>query len=76
MEKLGAELFRTDCLICHRKGQIANPLELLKKVSEGELKASIGEGVPGTIMPGFSLKVGGPLTDSQLRSLIKYIKEI
>jgi mono/diheme cytochrome c family protein len=72
--QLGATLFRTDCLICHRRGKIAKPLVLLRKLPEKKLKNALEKGIPDTVMPGFSWRKGGPLTDTQIRSLIQYIK--
>ncbi len=71
----GAALFRADCMMCHRRGYVGKDILELKKLSIKQLKTAIDEGVEGTVMPGFSSRVGGPLTESQIRSLIRYIKE-
>lgn len=70
----GAALFRADCMMCHRRGRVGKDLLELKKLSFEQLRRSIDEGVQGTVMPGFSARLGGPLTESQIRSLIRYIK--
>ncbi len=72
--RTGAALFRADCMMCHRRGRVGNDLLQLKKLSFEELTRSIEEGVKGTIMPGFASRVGGPLTEAQIRSLVRYIK--
>jgi len=72
--RLGADLFRADCIMCHMRGKSASSLALLRKLPEKRLQAVIEKGVPETVMPGFSWKAGGPLTDSQVRSLVTYIK--
>jgi len=73
--RTGAALFRADCMMCHRRGYVGKDILELKKLSKQQLKSAIEEGVKGTVMPGFSSRVGGPLTESQIRSLIRYIKE-
>lgn len=70
----GAKLFRADCLMCHRRGKAAPSLSRLRKIREDKLKTSIEFGKRGSLMPGFSSSVGGPLTDTEIRSLIRYIK--
>ncbi len=72
--QLGANLFRADCIMCHMRGKSAPSLALLRKLPERRLLAAIEKGVPDTMMPGFSWKAGGPLTESQIRSLVTYIK--
>lgn len=72
--KLGGELFRADCLVCHKMGGSAKPLSLLRKLPKGRLRKAIERGVPETVMPGFSWRFGGPLTVTQIRSLDKYVK--
>ncbi len=73
--RTGAALFRADCMMCHRRGRIGKDILQLKKLSFEELRRSIEEGIAGTIMPAFSARLGGPLTQAQIRSLIRYIKE-
>ncbi len=72
--KFGAALFRADCIMCHMRGKSASSLASLRKLPEKRIVAALEKGIPGTKMPGFSWKSGGPLTESQLRSLVKYIK--
>lgn len=67
-----AELYSTNCVACHGDGKIPSasismynalylsvvPREVIRKVT--------AEGVPGTMMPGYSAAVGGLLTDEQI----------
>ncbi len=73
-DQMGAALFRADCIMCHMRGKSAPSISSLKKLSRERLKEAIEEGVPDSMMPGFSWRVGGPLTEAQIRSLLKYIK--
>ncbi|HEC97572.1 MAG TPA: hypothetical protein ENI58_05355 [Nitrospirae bacterium] len=72
--QLGANLFRPDCIMCHMRGMSASSIALLRKLPDRRVLAAIEKGIPDTMMPGFSWKVGGPLTESQIRSLVTYIK--
>jgi len=72
--KTGAALFNADCLICHRRGRVGSPYSHLKTLSEDDLRSTISSGMEGTLMPGFSFKEGGPLTDEEINSLVRYIK--
>ncbi len=74
MGKRGGPLFWADCLPCHQRGKTGPPVETMKKRPEEELYKAIQMGVPGTMMPGFSLYAGGPLTDADIKSLVEYIK--
>lgn len=73
--RLGADLFRADCLMCHRVGMIGPSITALRKIPDDRLKKGIENGVADSMMPGFSFKVGGPLTNAQIRSLVDYIKK-
>jgi len=72
--KTGAELFNAVCLICHRNGKRRSDFSKFKNMEESELRSMIFSGVPKTKMPGFSWKESGFLTDSEIDSIIKYIK--
>jgi cytochrome c oxidase cbb3-type subunit 3/ubiquinol-cytochrome c reductase cytochrome c subunit len=43
-------------------------------VDDATLRGIIANGLPGSMMPPFSRKQGGPLTDSQIDSLVKGIR--
>ncbi len=72
--RTGAALFNADCLICHRTGKAGQPVSELRRMSDEVLQAGIISGKPGTMMPGFSWKEGGPLNSEEINSLIRYIK--
>lgn len=72
--KRGGPLFWADCLMCHQRGKSGPPVETMKKRPEEEIFKAIQMGIPGTMMPGFSLYAGGPLTDAEIKSLVEYIK--
>ncbi len=70
------ELYDTNCRACHSNGEtlgasvsMHNPLYLAVIPKEAMRKA-IEDGVRGTAMPGYSAKVGGMLTDEQIKVLV------
>jgi cytochrome c oxidase cbb3-type subunit 3 len=70
-----ADLYDTNCLACHGSDKILgpsismhNPI-YLSVVPKEAIRKVIAEGVPGTMMPGFSAAVGGMLTDEQINIL-------
>lgn len=71
--KSGWDLFRADCFMCHNAGKNTS-LSTMSKKPRAELLKSIREGVDNTLMPGFDLKNGGPLSDTEIKSLIDLIK--
>ena len=73
-EKKGFDLFRADCFMCHNAGRSASITEMSRR-TEKELLKAIREGVEKTMMPGWALNRGGPLSDSEIDSLIKTIKK-
>ncbi|RMG73795.1 MAG: DUF1573 domain-containing protein [Nitrospirae bacterium] len=74
MGRTGAALYRADCMMCHRRGRLGKDITELKKLTFEQLRDAIENGIEGSVMPGFSSRVGGPLTQAQIRSLIRYIK--
>lgn len=72
--KTGAALFNADCLICHRTGKPGKPFSDLKGMTQDDIRSATMSGIPGTIMPGFSWKEGGPLTSDDIDSIVRYIK--
>ena len=73
--KMGAVLYRADCLICHRRGRRAGSISDMRKLSRDNLGKIITYGIKDTMMPGFGSIAGGPLTEQQINSLIRYIKK-
>jgi mono/diheme cytochrome c family protein len=67
------QLYRQNCAGCHgsegKSGaaiSLANPV-YLQIAGVANIERVTGEGVAGTMMPGFSKKAGGMLTDQQVR---------
>ena len=73
----GQDLFAADCGICHEsshRDSAVPDLHALKQPTNLEYwKAMISFGKPHTMMPGFSLAQGGPLSDEQITSLAAYL---
>lgn len=72
--KTGFELFRADCFMCHNAGSSSQNITQMSRKPEDYLRRIIGEGVANSTMPGFSLKNGGPLTDAEIESLVRSIR--
>jgi cytochrome c oxidase cbb3-type subunit III len=71
-----ADLYATNCLACHGNDKtigasisMNNPV-YLSVVPKDAMRKVIAEGVPGTMMPGYSNAVGGMLTDEQINILV------
>ena len=71
--KSGWDLFKADCFMCHNAGKNTS-LSTMSKKPRVELLKSISEGVDNTLMPGFDLRNGGPLNDTEIKSLLDLIK--
>lgn len=73
----GQDLYAADCGICHESSHRASAvpdLHALKHPTNLDYwKAMITFGKPHTMMPGFALAQGGPLTDEQITSLATYL---
>src|SRR5574340_1700548 len=72
--KRGWELFKADCFMCHNAGKSVSLTGMSKK-PVGYLLRVIGEGIENTVMPGWSIKKGGPLDDAEIKSLLDLIKK-
>jgi hypothetical protein len=68
-KKEGQVLYNSVCFLCHKGG-----LGQEAAISVG-LSNVIAKGMPGTSMPGFSKKAGGPLNMEQVDSLADYVRE-
>jgi cytochrome c oxidase cbb3-type subunit 3 len=73
------ELFMESCQGCHGDGKtiggaitLNNPT-YLAVLPEATLRQVIVQGIPGTMMPPFSISNGGMLTDEQINILVKGI---
>ena len=71
-----ADLYSTNCLACHGSEKIIGPSismhnpVYLSLVPKDAMRKVIAEGVPGTMMPGYSNTVGGMLTEEQIDILV------
>lgn len=75
--KLGGELYTAACGICHEAEHRASSVPDLK-VAKQERTADywrnwISGGKQGTMMPAFSVGLGGILTDEQIGSLVEHL---
>lgn len=75
--KTGRELFSATCGICHEaehRATMVPDLKALKKPTNRDYWLQwIAHGKPGTLMPAFWDKAGGPLTDVQVHSLADFL---
>jgi mono/diheme cytochrome c family protein len=74
----GARLYAENCAVCHGpEGQGRVGATLAKDWPsirpDLQIEATIERGVPGSVMPAWSLENGGPLTDQQIDALVQYI---
>jgi len=74
---LGQDLYAADCGICHEsshRDSAVPDLHALKQPTNLDYwKTMISFGKPHTMMPGFALAQGGPLSDEQITSLAAYL---
>ena len=75
--KFGEPLFHTACGICHEATHRATMVPDLKALKT-EIDADywrnwVTHGKPGSLMPGFAAKEGGPLNDRQIDSMLEYL---
>ncbi len=74
---VGEELYVADCGICHEsphRDSVVPDLHALKHETDLDYwKAIITLGKPHTMMPGFALAQGGPLSEAQIASLATYL---
>lgn len=75
--KLGKELFAVACGICHEaehRASMVPDLKALKKLTTHNYWLQwIAHGKPDTLMPAFSNKEGGPLTEGQIEALVQFL---
>jgi mono/diheme cytochrome c family protein len=74
----GAELYATNCAVCHGahgEGRIGATLnKVFATIAPDEfLSTTIAQGVKGTFMPTWGQQYGGPLTDADIADLVAYI---
>ena len=73
-------LYGENCAGCHGKNgdngsatNLANPL-YQALIDDASLRDVIANGEKGTLMPGFSVKSGGSLTDAQIDAIVRGIR--
>lgn len=78
---LGRELFAQHCIACHGldgTGTGVAPTlhtrEFLGSATDQQIAWLITGGVPGSLMIGYGLDHGGPLTDQQVQQLLTYLR--
>ena len=79
--KEGKELYDAVCSMCHdmaagSKKVVGHSRENMALMPEADLKKMIFKGIPGTSMPGFGSRAGGPLSKKQIKSLLNYLESI
>lgn len=77
--KTGENLYVTACGICHESDHRATmvpDLKALKKPANHDYWDNwVRHGKPGTLMPAFSKREGGPLEEAQIDSLVTYLTQ-
>ncbi|MAD24514.1 MAG: hypothetical protein CMO44_10130 [Verrucomicrobiales bacterium] len=78
--KRGRQLYATACGICHDATNRASFVTELRSISKGKTQSYweqwVKDSKPGSLMPAFAKKHGGPLDDSQIRSLVAYLTRV
>ena len=74
----GAQLFAENCAVCHGPNGEGRVGATLNKDwpairPEATVKTIIEDGVEGSVMPAWAQRNGGPLSDTQIESLLVYI---
>jgi mono/diheme cytochrome c family protein len=75
--RFGDDLFAAACAVCHdskHRASMVPDLAIAKEKRDAAWWTHwIEEGRDGTLMPGFAQKNGGPLSSSQIESLVEYL---
>jgi len=76
----GQNLYAADCGICHEsshRDSAVPDLHALKQPTDFDFwKSTITYGKPHTMMPGFAMAQGGPLSEAQITSLATYLDHV
>ena len=78
--KQGADLYAAICEMCHGpegegdRGPSLRSPDYLESHTDQELETGIAYGTANPRMPGFAEMMGGPLSQSQIRSLVQLIR--
>lgn len=78
----GAQLYADQCASCHgdegqgmaNVGPALNSRNFLKLYDDKAIRAAIGDGRPGALMPAYAQEKGGPLRDNQIEDLVAFIR--
>jgi len=77
--KLGKPLYDAACGICHNAQHRASMVPDLTRLQHGTNAAYwkhwTANGKPGSLMPAFAEKHGGPLSDQQIASVVDYLTQ-
>lgn len=75
--KMGAELYKAACGICHEaehRAAMVPDLHALNHDTNADFwKTWAAQGKSGTLMPAFAVSEGGPLSELQITSLVQYL---
>jgi cytochrome c553 len=75
--KTGESLFHAVCGICHegksRASMVPDLATLKAPIDDDYWENWVAHGKAGSLMPGFAASEGGPLSDGQIASLVKYL---
>jgi cytochrome c553 len=79
--KMGQDLYLASCAMCHenhKRGghRIAAAADEMSVLDERSLRSGIADGREGTSMPAYHKSKGGPLSDKEIKSLVRYIKSV
>lgn len=77
----GAQLFASDCAVCHGDRAQGRIGATLQKDWPGInvdalLNETISNGVQGSVMPAWSAAKGGPLTDADINDIVAFIRSL
>ena len=79
VNKTGEQLYVAACGICHdsahRAAMVPDLKNLRHPTNEEHWRKWTRSGRPGSMMPGFAKNEGGPLTDEQIESLVKFLTD-
>jgi len=77
--KTGEQLYVAACGICHdsvhRAAMVPDLKNLRHPTNEEHWRKWTRSGRPGSMMPAFAKNEGGPLTDEQIESLVKFLTD-
>jgi hypothetical protein len=79
VNKTGEQLYVAACGICHdsvhRAAMVPDLKNLRHPTNEEHWRKWTRSGRPGSMMPAFAKSEGGPLTDEQIESLVKFLTD-